>query len=60
MKQTEICRQGRIRREAGWARRDRESNPVQDLSERKVKVQVFLKVRVEGLREEDDIFVNAK
>jgi hypothetical protein len=56
----EICRQGRIRREAGWARRDRGSNPVQDLSERKVKVQVSLKAGVEDPREEDDIFVNAK
>lgn len=56
----EICRQGRIRREAGWAMRDRGWNPVQDLSERKGWVQMSPKAGVEGLREEDDIFVNVK
>ena len=56
----EIRRQGRIRREAGWAMRDRGWNPVQDLSERKAWVQVSPKAGVEGLREADDIFVNVK
>lgn len=55
-----ICRQGRIRREARWAMRDREWSPVQDLSERKAWVQVSPKAGDEGLRGEDDIFVNVK
>ena len=55
-----ICRQGRIRIKAAWARRDQELNLVYDQSERKAWVQVSLKVGVGGRREEDDIYANVK